>query len=363
MNFEVYMTYRFLIKSIFTGYCFFLNQLAFSSVDWSSLDKFQETMTKERFEAVFQSYIKQNDVSAHNYIDDHFVITESEVAVYGVTNGLKNEFPDYVFHFGRKEASSNSMLLPSKDLSKPLAHLKVALNPGAERQFIQVNRQQEDEGVYINYRHLTFATAWALKSMLEEAGAKVLITRPSPESRLSLSHVNQIINQFDPHLAIGIHYNLHRTCQGNGMHTLQDKNYIVSFISGCVMTGELESEQHRFEVLRDIVSSKIERSLEFSRILTKQLVEKLAVEALNPGEKPFENHACRIENGICSRNLAFTRGVGAVNVYGFPLCMDNNEEFYRLADKSVEIAGVKTSPRILDVAESYFQAIKEFYLK
>jgi len=75
----------------------------------------------------------------------------------------------------------------------------------------------------------------------------------------------------------------------------------------------------------------------------------------------YTKASCLLQDqGIYSRNLALTRLVHGPVCYGETLVQNNEEEVYRLSSHDAIIAGIPCSKRIQEVAEGYFEGIKEY---
>ncbi|MCH9611782.1 MAG: hypothetical protein S4CHLAM102_02560 [Chlamydiia bacterium] len=215
---------------------------------------------------------------------------------------------------------------------------------------------------------LNYWTARVLKGMLEEAGAEVFVTRSglgqgAIESAWEdlcgdLRARGDLINQFDPHLTICIHYNAHRG--PNGLMT--EDNFNLAFVPGAFIGGELDHPEWQLDFLRLLVTDQIEQSILLSHCVMEAMVEGTGVGLIDRNEPTsYLERACIfIDEGVYARNLALTRRVESPICYGESLLMTNTDEFDRLSERDTCFEGMWIPSRVCDVAKSYFEGIKHY---
>ena len=189
------------------------------------------------------------------------------------------------------------------------------------------------------------------------------------------------INNFNPHLTLMIHYNAGWTKKDGSFDLASPKNYNIAFIPGSFMKGELATQEDRTHFVRLLVSNNMDTSVAFSSVVLKEVskstgvvtvqsdadldyVESQRTEAeIQKGTQlNYLRRACLPADvaGIYARNLGMTRLVEGPMCYLESLCQDNEQECLLLNEKSVEIDGVKTSPRVIQVARACYSAILEY---
>jgi len=313
---------------------------------------------------------------------------------------LEKEQVDYIL-----QLNTGSPLHSKPRKCHTLENVRIAIDPGhfggrwaqLEKRFVIVppEKTKNNQLIYFCEGNLTYLTALELKRLLESEGALVMITRPgigdgamkenffqwlenhsdlrkkeSSLSRLFRSYNTEDlferakkINAFSPDLAVIIHYNAHSPGKDRAQTHLVRANYNLAFIPGAFGANELTHVQDRYEFLRLIVTDTLDQSLRLSNSIVKQFVTKLDVPLIAAHEKTTYSEASIIQKpGIYSRNLVLTRLIHSPLCYGETLIQNNEEEIYRLSSTPISIAGIPASRRIQEVAEAYFEGIKE-YLK
>ncbi len=272
------------------------------------------------------------------------------------------------------------------------------------------------DGIAFNEGNLTLATAMILKGKLESAGAEVLMTREWPghsafgstfdswlesdfEQALErFAHEHQLtreeaqwwlneatceeifhgifkneelrerarkINAWKPHLTLILHYNAEESNWPPGREYSRPvkENFNLAFIPGSYLHGELATPDRRFDFLAQLFTVDIERSLALSTAVVAALQRRTAVPPLDckMGQSYLERGSMRTGvPGVWARNLALNRLIRGPSCYAESLFQDNEKECMALNRRDLEVAGIVTSSRILDVAQAYFEAILEF---
>ena len=198
---------------------------------------------------------------------------------------------------------------------------------------------------------------------------------------------------FKPHITISIHYNAYyphkKTINENGQTVRRDiigkGNYHMAFIPGSYMRGELSNIKNRQHFLRWLVSGEFENSKllghyfmeELARITKiapiksyddldyfndyrtdKQKENNTQLNYLKRAAIPLPTHRTSGEfYGVSARNLYTSSFLGAV-VLGESFCQEST--YADLIKKDITVRGEATSSLVLQVAESYFNAIKHW---
>lgn len=373
---------RIFFSLIFTCACCFASP-------FDEFDKYQETVSKAEVEKKIGFHLL-HDAS----VGDCLTITNTELTLFNSPE--KNE-KEFVLRFGTKpKPTEEKLLLPTGP--KPLSGVRIAIDPGhmggkmavIEERFINMDLKSYN-GLHVEFDEGTLATNTAkiLRSYLTQLGAEVLLTRDEPgksvyplsfeqwckekgtylqqESENSdqaikklfkafnicdLEERARIINNFNPHAVVIIHY--------NATENVTLANYNLAFVPGCFLSGELAKKNAHYEFMRLLLSNNIEKSAELSRNITT-CMEKILKVPLMTNDTYQKNISHKVENGIYNRNLVLTRLVHAPICYGETLNQNNEDEAYRLAQETAQFDGVTLSPRVIEVAQAYFIGLCKYF--
>jgi N-acetylmuramoyl-L-alanine amidase len=303
---------------------------------------------------------------------------------------------------------------------KPLSGLKIAIDPGhmagdfetGKLEMKSLNFKKDSinglpDSIQIAEGMLTYATAILLKEKLEADGATVFLTRQkngytafgktfddwlkddyknkveelSKSGKLStdkkklmlssnytkrnkflffkdieLAQRANIINAFNPDFTVIIHFNVDET--NTGWKAPGTKNYNMTFIGGAFMPGDLSSQEKRFEFLRMIATTDIEKSIQLSGSVTEKFESILKVKTAGPTDAKYLREGCLTteKKGVYCRNLQLTRYIHGPLVYGETLYQDNINECKALNKESDKTK----NERIKEVAEAYYLGIKDY---
>lgn len=307
----------------------------------------------------------------------------------------------------------------------PLSGIRIAIDPGHFANDLST-AQIEDRLLYFKHIHnnktdtitlieaqLTYKTAKILAEQLKEQGAEVLMTRPNPnatafgtsyndwfnkrkntvldslyisdqlskEKYLKLKSCNKklffnlffkeyelqerarIINQFNPHLTIIIHYNVDEKNSPWNKATLN--NYSMCFIGGAFEEKDLDKPVNLIHFLRLLLTNQIEKSKKISALTMKNFEQQLSVSAAKKEDARYLQNVCiPSENeGVYCRNLLLTRYIISPLVYGESMCQDNIFECKALSQNDFNYKGDMIPRRIYEVANAYFDAIMKYFIE
>lgn len=305
------------------------------------------------------------------------------------------------------------------DANKKLNGVKIAIDPGhiagdlktgmLEKKFLNFNYNNKQ--IEIIEGLLTLHTALLLKNMLEQEGAEVMLTREQPnqtafgitykqwlekhfkasvdssyklleitdkektflltkatEREVFRTYFNNIdmkervrkINAFAPDITLVIHYNVDE--QNTSWKKPGIKNYNMIFIPGAFMNDELQKPIDRLSFLRLLLCDDIDNSLKLSEHLASSFTNKLKVPLADINDATYLKKYCMPTHvkGVYARNLSLTRLVKGTVVYGETLYQDNIKECLLLSNNDIEVNGIKTSSRVKQIAEAYFEGIVEY---
>jgi N-acetylmuramoyl-L-alanine amidase len=145
-------------------------------------DIFQATLKKEYLENKILKYLK-NDPE----IGNHYLLTDNAFYMFATKEDKLNAKPEFVLNFGSKTKPQKRIFVANKLADKPLAGLRVAIDPGhlggnmaiIEDRFIDMTLPDKTH-LQFNEGTLAAFTAKILRNYLVHAGAEVLLTREEP---------------------------------------------------------------------------------------------------------------------------------------------------------------------------------------
>jgi N-acetylmuramoyl-L-alanine amidase len=309
----------------------------------------------------------------------------------------------------------------------PLEGIRIALDPGhtagdmdcgkIEQKYLQIPKDslhhipQEFDLVE---GHLTLGVALTLKKKLENAGAIVMLTHHKPDETAcgttfeewKKTELNQIldslvlckkitaqqrlfyktkadnrkifrdifrdielqkradlINAFHPDIAVIIHFNVDE--KNTDWKKFTDKDFVMTFIGGGMLPSDLKRPEERIEFLRMATTDDLDKSEKLSGAVVKSFSSVLKVPIASRTQANYLRDNCLSTPtpGVYCRNLILTRIVHTPLVYGETLYQDNRDECRKLMLEDEEIDGVKTSARVREVGEAYYQGILTYFSK
>jgi len=309
---------------------------------------------------------------------------------------------------------------------KSLTELKIMIDPGhiagnlnmahTEQKFLHFTKQNhpalKQDSVDIAEGVLTFQTASVLKNMLREKGITVSLTRKENSTSFGCTYEEwiknfkkktldsllvvkkitvqkhkqlisensskffvdffkdyelqqraRVINAFKPDMTVIIHYNVDE--KNTDWKKPSDKNFCMTFIPGCIIADNLKTTQGQINLLRLLLTDDLDASERISGLVVNQLSRQLNIPVANKADATYlsEHGIATPTNGVYSRNLALCRMVQTPLVYGECLYQDCENECYNLLQNTETAYGIKTNKRVVLAAQSFYNAIMEFYTK
>jgi N-acetylmuramoyl-L-alanine amidase len=372
--------------------------------DWSALDAFQETITRDHFsDLLIRVYAPGGAANDVIQIEaDHAKVTtragkEPFILRFAANESVVKPAPGY---WRPKRAIP---LPPSAD--KPLAGLKIALDPGhlggdwakvEERWFKVGNSKPVMEG------DMTLLVAKKMASRLKSLGADVFLTRSKPgpvtslrpeklkeEARLSLADkkrpatpvalqseserlfyrvgeirrraklVNEVIR---PDLVLCLHFNAEAWGNENDPK-LVDVNHLHFLITGAWGAEELTYEDQRFDMLNKLLG----RSYPEELAVTESIAGSMARETGLPPYVYLESNAGRVNDNpyIYARNLLANRLFVCPVVYIEPYVMNSKAAFARIQAGDYEgrrkFGGILRKSIYREYADSVVDGLVAYY--
>lgn len=329
--------------------------------------------------------------------------------------------------FLNEKATFKNYKMPTvNSAKKKLTELKIMIDPGhiagnltmahTEQKFLRFTKQNapalKQDSVDIAEGMLTFETATILKNMLQEKGVTVALTRKENgtsfgytydewiknykkktlDSLLSIEKITtqkhkqlmsenaakffidffkdyelqqraRVINAFKPDMTVIIHYNVDE--KNTDWKKPSDKDFCMTFIPGCLIADNIKTVAGQINLLRLLLTDDIDESEKISGLVVNQLSQQLKITIAKKVDATYLTEHCLAAptNGVYSRNLALCRLVQTPLVYGECLYQDCEDECYELTKNTEIVYGVKTNKRVALAAQSFYNAIIDFYSK
>lgn len=371
--------------------------------DWSRLDRFQETITRDEFESLLHRIYAPGGASTD-------VITVTPAAAIIQTSSGRS----YTLRFASDPASRKPLDVfwkrrsqLSEPSSKPLAGLHIAIDPGhlggkwakvEERWFKMGDSKPVTEG------DMTLYVAKLLKPRLEVLGAKVSLTRSSPgpvtsqrpsdlrdaavkslrekkepatreavikESERLFYRASEIrrrakiVNDgIKPDVVLCLHFNAEPW--GNENHPrLVSENHLHFLVTGSWSRQELAFEDQRLDMLVKLLS----RSFDEEYALTRSMAAKMAAKTGLPPYTYTGGSVVRVGESpyIWARNLLANRLFTCPVVYVEPYVMNSREVFARIQlgdyDGLKTVAGQRRPSIFREYADGITAGLVDYYSK
>ncbi|GIV26751.1 MAG: hypothetical protein KatS3mg027_0565 [Bacteroidia bacterium] len=306
----------------------------------------------------------------------------------------------------------------------PLSGIRIAIDPGhfgynystakVEQRllyFPNTHLNSKNDSAILYEGQLTYLTSKVLANKLEEQGAEILLTRndvrhtafgisfeewmakrkqkvldslfnkkelsydkyvklkkASPQQffnlffrEYELLQRSKIINNFNPHLTIIIHYNVDE--KNSPWKKPTTNNYSMCFIGGAFENNDLDKLVNKIHFLRLLLTQQIENSEKISSFTIQNFENQLSVNAAKTKDAKYLQTVCVPTNneGVYCRNLLLTRHVISPLVYGESMCQDNILEYQKLTQYDYSYKNFKIPKRVYEVADAYFKSTMQYF--
>lgn len=344
--------------------------------DWSALDPFQKELSFEDF---------KKDLTEIYTLPGAW---KGTISLHNNSVGIS--------HHRGPDAMASTLILASESAPleplPPLDQIHIAIDPGhiggVFAQMEERNFRPEPAEIAVREGDLTLATAKHLKPLLEALGAKVTlvrdrlepVTRQRPkdflphfpdrnlaeklfyrtaEIRARAILVNEVIR---PDLVLCLHYNAEAWNDPSNPWTTQNHFHII--LHGAFMEEELQNDDQRFELIRNLLSRGTRRVLPLSQTLSDVFLRETDLTPFN-----YRPTAAAIrldeERPIFARNLIANRLYEAPSIYLEPYLMNNREIFKRVQMGDYEgfrdVDGVPKRALVREYAAIVAKGIAEHY--
>lgn len=386
---------------------------------WNVLESYQQTITHDEF-----SHLVNDVYGTHGFAPDLIEIKNDTARILMNRDAQKffvlrfadtNEAEKRVPRLWRPARS-----LPAASSEKPLAGIKIALDPGhlggkwakmEERWFQVGDSKPVQEG------DLSLKVARLLAAQLRNLGAKVSLVRSTSEPTTSkrpddfselarkillkngvphpradvldptdsekehtirwqseilfyrYSEIRRraaLVNfKLHPDLVICLHFN----AEGWGdpaRPTLTNQNHLHLLVNGSYLPEELEFDDERFEMVRRLLSRAYDEELPLADTIATAMARETG---LPPYSYPTTNSTTKVGTSgyVYARNLLATRLYRCPVVYCEPYVMNSNDVFARIQAGDYEgtrnINGVERKSIFREYADSVADGLVEYYCK
>jgi hypothetical protein len=386
---------------------------------WSVLEHYQETITRDEF-----AHLIYDVYCTHGFAPDLIELNTDTARI--LTNRESQKF--FTLRFAKDDALRTPVprlwhpakSLPAAKGDKPLAGLRIALDPGhlggewakmEERWFQVGNTQPVQEG------DLTLKVARLLAPRLRELGAKVFFVRNSnepvtakrpddfrelarkilirngvPQPRVDVLDSNDpekeqtirwqseilfyryseirrraaLVNfKLHPDLVLCLHFNAEGWGDPNNP-TLTDNNHLHLLVNGSYLQQELEFDDERFEMIRRLLSRAYDEELPLADTIAGAMASETQ---LPPYQYPTTNSTTKVGTSgyVYARNLLATRLYRCPVVYCEPYVMNSKDAFVRIQTGDYEgtrnINGTERKSIFREYADSVADGLVEYYSK
>jgi len=390
-----------------------------SKPQWSVLEHYQETITRDDFDRLIQSVY-----CTHGFAPDLIQINEKTARL--IKNRCAQEF--FTLRFAANNAEHQPVprlwrptkSLPAARSGKPLSGLRVALDPGhlggkwarmEERWFQFGNSQPVQEG------DLALRVARLLGRRLRQLGAnvsfirnnnepitakrpddfhelarKILIKNGVPQPRADVLDPNDpekeqtirwqseilfyryseirrraaLVNfKLHPDLVLCLHLNAEGWGDPNSP-TLTEANHLHLLVNGSYLAEELEFDDERFEMIRRLLSRAYDEELPLADTIAAAMARETG---LPPYEYPTTNSTTKVGSSgyLYARNLLATRIYRCPVVYCEPYVMNSEDAFARIQAGDYEgtrnVNGTERKSIFREYADSVVDGLVDYYSK
>ena len=390
-----------------------------SKPKWDVLENYQRTITHDEFTHLI------NDVyCTHGFTPDLIkvdndtaqILTNRESQKVFILHFAPN--PDSRTHIPRLWRAAKS--LPPAKPNKPLAGLRIALDPGhlggkwarmEERWFqvgdkkpviegdltLRVSRMLAPRlrrlGATVSFvRNSTQPATPKRPSDFKELARKILINNGLPQPRQEVldpkdpekektirwqsemlffrySEIRHravlVNNKLHPDLVLCLHFN----AEGWGdpaNPTLIDNNHLHLLVNGSYLQDELEFDDERFEMIRRLLSRVFDEELPIADSVATSMAKATGLTAY---QYPTTLTTTKVGRSgyVYARNLLATRLYRCPVVYCEPYVMNSTDGFARIQagnyDATKEINGIQRKSIFREYADSVADGLREYYSK
>src|SRR5437588_7256275 len=407
--------------SVLSGFALAADNLGVlgSKPKWDVLENYQGTITHDEF-----AYLINDVYCTHGFAPDLIKI-DNEAAQILTNRESHNVFtlrfaPDADSKTRVPRLWRPAKSLPAAKPSKPLAGLRIALDPGhlggkwakmEERWFQVGDTKPVTEG------DLTLLVSRMLASRLRKLGATVLFVRNStqpitskrpgdfkelarkiliknglpqprpdvldpndPEKEKTIRWQSEMLfyryseirrravlvnRKLHPDLVLCLHFNA-EGWGDPGNPTLIDNNHLHLLVNGSYLQDELDLDDERFEMIRRLLSRAYDEELALADTVATSMAKATGLPAY---QYPTTLTTTKVGSTgyVYARNLLATRPYRCPVVYCEPYVMNIKDGFARIQardyDGTKQINGVDRNSIFREYADSVAEGLAEYYSK
>lgn len=206
-------------------------------------------------------------------------------------------------------------------------------------------------------------------NFMKQSKSRIRKQRPLPPNLFFRNYFKKVellervrkINAFQPDLTIIIHYNVDEN--NAPWKQTSSQNFAMAFVAGAFEAEDLQKNEEIESFIRLLCSKEIEKSAELAEKIL-QSHEKVADVPIVPlqNNQNFLQKYCLWtgRRGVYARNLLLCREIKGILCYGESLLQDSKQEIRKLNEKTLKIANLYTSPRVIEVGNAYWHGICSF---
>jgi hypothetical protein len=384
--------------------------------DWSTLDKFQETITHDDFARLIE-----NVYCTHGIAADLIVIDQDSARI------LQNRDADAYFtlRFAKSEAERKPIArtwvtaksLPPQKPDKPLSDLRISLDPGhLGGQWAKMEERwfQVDDKLPVQEGDMTLRVAQILSQRLQELGAKVSLVRDKlepvtpnrpadfrdiaidllhksgitepredfdgpadPEKEHSIRWQTEILfyrnaeirrradlvnRRLRPDIVVCLHFNAEAWGDPKNPKLI-DNNHLHVLLNGAYLEPELQLDDIRFEMIERLLSRAYDEEINLADKVGETMGK---LTALPPYQYKTENVTKIGASGyVYARNLLATRLYKCPVIYLEPYVMNSRDGFERIQAGDYEgtrkINGVERPSIYREYVNSVVEGLVAYY--
>jgi N-acetylmuramoyl-L-alanine amidase len=376
--------------------------------DWSQLDAFQQTITREMFLEDLTRYFTVSDAWM-KYIDvreDHaLILKQSRVA--GESYRLNFAPVEQEKPIKRNWRTGDELrALADKSPEKPLAGVHIAIDPGhigGEWAQMEARWFKIGDGLPVTEGDMTLRVATMIKPRLEALGAQVSLVRESaqpltkdrPETLLDVASKTNpmlsggyqttkaaeslfyrtseirarahIVNEkIRPDAVLCLHFNA--VAWGDpALPTLVDENHLHILLNGAYTDDEIGYDDQRFEMLRKILQRTIHEEAALGAVMADVFAAQTGLPPY-PYE-PNSTRARQVANHpyLYARNLLANRIYDCPVIFFEPYVMNSHEVYERVQAGDYQgmpvVAGKPRKSIYREYADAVVDGLLEYYRK
>ena len=312
--------------------------------DWSDLDRFQNTISRETFlnrlETIYTKDDSWRDWITINAAQNHAVIDGYQLNFSSVDQPV----PGSIFDWKTRAELSG-------DRALPLDGLIIAIDPGhIGGDYAKIEEREHEWGdVTIREGSMTLETAQLLKPMLEGLGAAVTLVRSKlepvtkdqakdfadPRLFYRTSEIrarSELVNQsIKPDLVICLHFN------GSGSRIPVASQHFHIILNGTYTADELAHEDERFEMLQRLLSGTITEELPLAREVASAFNERVKLPAYRYPRSSQTSQNLANHPNLWARNLLANRIYQCPVIFLEPYVMNSIPFITRFRKNPTEI--------------------------